>query len=573
MYSLKVRGVRSNPPSDAATSSAQASPRPCPTDAAPNATSVDTETVDQVSFSAGNPRVEHITGVVHLYRHTADNTQLAQSSEDPPPPNMVASASPPPLPQDRSSQLCVLSLPPDMGFSEFCTFLGAYFERVREIRLVRRRGGGAKASCLVLLSFVTQDHADGFYTDFNGKAFCLLEPELLCRLVYVKHVQVSESEAASSLAAIGTASQQPPPLLKGAPAAAAHSEPPPPGTTELPSCPVCLDRLDAAISGIVTTVCNHRFHNQCLRQWGDTSCPVCRHCEGPQGNAPKCTACGTTSDLWACLICGHVGCGRYRGSHAADHWQECGHGYALELETQRVWDYASDAYVHRLVRSKTDGKLVEVPAPGTNGTCGECSAAAGSEAELCRGMDGEMEEALVASKLDALAQDYNHLLVTQLESQRVYFEGMMVRHRHELEAAASAATARAEEAQQAAEEAKLSMEKSENRLKSVEAKLADAQSKLASVRQEREFLKHLNDTLLANQKEFAEREKAAGALAAKRDAELAELREQVRDLMVFIQARDTISAAGEGEAELSGATVLPLPEQSGRGRAQGRRKK
>ena len=40
------------------------------------------------------------------------------------------------------------------------------------------------------------------------------------------------------------------------------------------------------------------------------------------------------ADLWICLICGHVGCGRYRGLHAAAHWQESGHGYALELETQ-----------------------------------------------------------------------------------------------------------------------------------------------------------------------------------------------------------------------------------------------
>ena len=29
----------------------------------------------------------------------------------------------------------------------------------------------------------------------------------------------------------------------------------------------------------------------------------------------------------------------------------------------QVWDYASDGYVHRLVQSKTDGKLVEVPSP------------------------------------------------------------------------------------------------------------------------------------------------------------------------------------------------------------------
>lgn len=52
--------------------------------------------------------------------------------------------------------------------------------------------------------------------------------------------------------------------------------PPPPGQTELPTCPVCLERLDVHISGIITTVCNHVFHSDCLQRWGDTSCPVCR---------------------------------------------------------------------------------------------------------------------------------------------------------------------------------------------------------------------------------------------------------------------------------------------------------
>ena len=139
-------------------------------------------------------------------------------------------------------------------------------------------------------------------------------------------------------------------------------------------------------------VCNHRFHNECLRQWGDTSCPVCRYCQHSAATTSHCAVCRTSAgeggaaahrlrrrrclaqcsacahsslfthttyiphtcpttaaaaaappptptpvDLWICLICGHVGCGRYRGSHAAEHWQSCGHGYALELETQVGW--------------------------------------------------------------------------------------------------------------------------------------------------------------------------------------------------------------------------------------------
>lgn len=36
---------------------------------------------------------------------------------------------------------------------------------------------------------------------------------------------------------------------------------------------------------------------------------------------------------------------------------------SVELATQRVWDYAGEGYVHRLVQNKRDGKLVELPDP------------------------------------------------------------------------------------------------------------------------------------------------------------------------------------------------------------------
>ena len=64
-----------------------------------------------------------------------------------------------------------------------------------------------------------------------------------------------------------------------------------------------------------------------------------------------------------CLICGHIGCGRYRKGHAAEHSRSHNHAYSLELEAQRVWDYTNDNYVHRLVQSKKNGKLMELPSP------------------------------------------------------------------------------------------------------------------------------------------------------------------------------------------------------------------
>ena len=56
-----------------------------------------------------------------------------------------------------------------------------------------------------------------------------------------------------------------------------------------------------------------------------------------------------SDNLWICLICAHVGCGRYQKGHARTHFEETGHVYSLELVTQRVWDYKGDGYDFNLL--------------------------------------------------------------------------------------------------------------------------------------------------------------------------------------------------------------------------------
>ena len=52
-----------------------------------------------------------------------------------------------------------------------------------------------------------------------------------------------------------------------------------------------------------------------------------------------CGKCDLKSNLWLCLHCGHLGCGRkyYDGSggnnHGVDHWEQTQHGVALKLGT------------------------------------------------------------------------------------------------------------------------------------------------------------------------------------------------------------------------------------------------
>ncbi len=55
-------------------------------------------------------------------------------------------------------------------------------------------------------------------------------------------------------------------------------------------------------------VCNHRFHNECLRQWGDTSCPVCRYCQhSSAATTSHCNVCSTTAGEKAREV---AGCGK-----------------------------------------------------------------------------------------------------------------------------------------------------------------------------------------------------------------------------------------------------------------------
>ena len=115
--------------------------------------------------------------------------------------------------------------------------------------------------------------------------FWTLEPDVICRLVFVKDVQYDDSASGAAGASVcGSSAAR---GVSGGSAAggsgvAAGSgsaqQLPTPGQTELPTCPVCLERLDAHISGIVTTVSTALPVSVCgtlslyLRQWRSLVC-------------------------------------------------------------------------------------------------------------------------------------------------------------------------------------------------------------------------------------------------------------------------------------------------------------
>jgi BRCA1-associated protein len=122
-----------------------------------------------------------------------------------------------------------------------------------------------------------------------------------------------------------------------------------------------------------------------------------------------------------CLICGYIGCGRYTEAHANAHFKETCHTYAMDLDSQRVWDYAGDGWIHRLIQNRTDGKLVAVDEP--NAVLRESTERLDGEEH----MDRQMHETMMQSKKESIDFEYTYLLTSQLEQQRRYFEDRQAR--------------------------------------------------------------------------------------------------------------------------------------------------
>ena len=259
-----------------------------------------------------------------------------------------------------------------------------------------------------------------------------------------------------------------------------------PGTAQHPmdehQCPVCLEKMAlpsmlstssattiASTSSILTTVCNHSFHIDCLARWQDSPCPVCRYDHsGLNETLSRCHVCSTTQRNYVCLICGVVSCATgpsaslsrpiqtnglehttseqipsQRG-HALMHYEETLHAYALDTETQHVWDFAGGGYVHRLLQNE-DGKIVESADPrlvdaireeellsGTSGNTSSTLSAMERSAIPTYSSSAEDDEA-IHRKLEGFAGQYYTLLKSQLEQQRNYYEGRLEAIRREFD--------------------------------------------------------------------------------------------------------------------------------------------
>ncbi|KAL3856749.1 hypothetical protein ACJMK2_011472 [Sinanodonta woodiana] len=456
------------------------------------------QVMSTIYFYSGNPLVEKTEGILHIYKEN-QMTSLAEDAR-------------------RSELICLLAVPAVYTLHDLLKFTAPVAPSIEYLKIIR---DSTPNQYMVLIKFISQKFADEFFNNYNNTYYNSIENDV-CHMVYIAKVEILKESEGASL--------------------------PVPGLTELPNCPVCLERMEESVDGILTILCNHAFHMKCLAQWGDTSCPVCRHVQTPEEVADnRCMKCGSPESLWMCLICGHIGCGRYVGMHAYRHFQKTQHTYAMELGNNKVWDYVGENYVHRLVQNKSDGKIIQVDESG---------------------------HPVEQEKLDSLTLEYTYLLTNQLESQRLYFEekmNLVEKEAHnkvtELETQMLKCTKECQQLKGTVRDLMQEKQQTEKKYNHIHGRLKKA---LQDLQEEREMNKCLLDNQHVWQKKVATLEVQIKEFNEKKDQEIQDLKEQLRDVMFFVEAQQKLANTSDvsqeeiQEGQIIVGAASPNPAASGR---------
>ena len=193
------------------------------------------------------------------------------------------------------------------------------------------------------------------------------------------------------------------------------------------------------------------------------------------------------------------------------------------------------------------------------------------EAELAdaggREAYGEMVDVLL-EELNGVMRDVigylrRSLLTSQLDSQRRYFEGLMAANNAERDGALSAKEAAESRARVIAGAVDAARD-ARAKLQEAHAKIDDGLAKNAKLEEERDFFKQLNDTLLENQRQLRANLDATEAKLNEanetNDAKIRDLQEQVRDLMVFIEAQSKLAEGTDGGDSIEGGDVVGVSD-------------
>ena len=225
--------------------------------------------------------------------------------------------------------------------------------------------------------------------------------------------------------------------------------------------------------------------------------------------------------------------------------------------------------MHRLIRNKADGKLVELPSFGAGGDDGE-------------GRGPGRADVIGGEKIEAIGIEYSYLLTSQLDSQREHYEQQVNELKEQLDELKGVVAGLSKEAKEEREERIRLKREEEERVEEVwrDKKHAEKRTEKAielpkrlekDLREERAVSEGLLKNLGNMKVRVAEGEEDREGYMVK----IAELEDQLRDVMFFLEAKieNAAEEGSEGEmlSELAGGSIEIPP--SSRPAANAKKKK
>ena len=183
-------------------------------------------------------------GIIHLYREAGVSPTPSTPTE-----KTRAQA------EDDGTIVAVILVPGNISVAAFLEFISPALDGVMHLRMLRDSSPNRN---LVIIRFKKASEADQFRRMYMGKAFSDSAQSELCQVVPISSVKLKSSSTPPFSFPYTTGNES-------------TSE-----VVELPNCPICLERLDASISGLITVSCGHVHHCACLLRWGDSRWVVLR---------------------------------------------------------------------------------------------------------------------------------------------------------------------------------------------------------------------------------------------------------------------------------------------------------
>ena len=330
----------------------------------------DLKVISDKEIKNSNNLLEYIEGKVELYKLNSKSLSIANTIE-----TFRF------LPINRTKFLYLINLPEDISLEFFVNFIGNEIEKIQNITLITEPKTNFRS---LIIHFFEQDMADNFYYNYKVRSIKENKSEFLY-FVFLRNIIYSKEEKSkSNLIEINTNKEEEKEEFEYI-------------LSQIPTCPLCLEKIETSNCGIETVLdifpCERWTNYKNL-------CKVCSKLAPLVIKLLTCEKCKNNSSLWCCLICGNIGCGRYQNGHAVEHFKETNHKYSLELESQRIWDYSLDKWVHRVI-------------------LGQSSTYINLDEEESEERQLTQQELLI--KMETIINEYNKVLSSQLEIQRKYY--------------------------------------------------------------------------------------------------------------------------------------------------------